>query len=60
MAIPPSSTDKLIDAIRIFDGKYRENELDSGVYNYIEKYSKSKGNSPNGLYCYNFCLNTSP
>ncbi len=44
----------------LLDGKYRENELDSGVYNYIEKYSKSKGNSPNGLYCYNFCLNTSP
>ena len=44
----------------LLDGKYRENELDSGVYNYIEKYSKSKGNSPNGLYCYNFCLHTSP
>ena len=44
----------------LLDGKYRENELDSGVYNYIEKYSKSNGNSPNGLYCYNFCLNTTP
>ena len=44
----------------ILDGKYRENEFDSGVYNYIEKYSKSNGNSSNGLYCYNFCLNTNP
>jgi hypothetical protein len=42
------------------DGKYRENELDAGVYNYIEKYNNSKGNSNDGLYTYNFCLNTSP
>tara|TARA_Y100000389_G_C17448558_1_gene513179 strand:- start:43 stop:1686 length:1644 start_codon:yes stop_codon:yes gene_type:complete len=44
----------------LLDGKYRETEFDAGVYNYIEKYSKSNGNSPNGLYCYNFSLNTNP
>jgi hypothetical protein len=44
----------------LLDGKYRETEFDAGVYNYIEKYSKSNGNSPNGLYCYNFCLKTNP
>jgi len=44
----------------LFDGKYREGELDSGIYKYIEKYSKSKGNSPEGIYCYNFCLDTDP
>ena len=43
----------------LFDGKYRENQLDSGVYNYIEKYNNSKGNSDDGLYTYNYCLNTS-
>jgi hypothetical protein len=44
----------------IFDGKYRENVLDSGVYNYIEKYKMSNGNSDDGLYIYNYCLNTNP
>uniref|UniRef100_A0A6C0HGU6 Major capsid protein N-terminal domain-containing protein n=1 Tax=viral metagenome TaxID=1070528 RepID=A0A6C0HGU6_9ZZZZ len=44
----------------LLDGKYRENSFDAGVYNYTEKYSKSLGSSPDGLYCYNFCLNTDP
>jgi hypothetical protein len=44
----------------LLDGKYRENEFDAGVFNYVEKYARSAGNSPDGLYCYNFNLNTSP
>lgn len=44
----------------LVDGKYRENVLPSGVLNYVEKYSKSNGNSPDGLYNYNFCLKTNP
>jgi len=44
----------------ILDGKYRENEFDAGVFNYIEKYVRTSGNSPDGLYCYNFNLQTSP
>jgi hypothetical protein len=44
----------------LLDGKYRENQFDSGVFNYIEKYARSVGNSPDGLYCYNFNLNTNP
>jgi len=45
----------------VFDGGYRENVLTSGVYEYIEKYSRSVGGcNIDGLYCYNFCLNTSP
>ena len=31
-----------------------------GVYDYVEKYVRTKGNAKDGLYCYNFCLNTSP
>ena len=42
------------------DGAYRENLLDAGIYNYIEKYIRSPGNGINGLYCYNFTLNTNP
>ncbi len=44
----------------IIDGKYREEPLDSGIFNYIEKYRNSQGNSDIGIYNYNFCLNTSP
>ena len=44
----------------LFNGEYRENTLESGIYNFVEKYTRTKGNAPSGLYCYNFCLNTSP
>jgi hypothetical protein len=42
------------------DGQYRENIQPAGVYNYVEKYTRTAGNAPIGLYCYNFGLNTSP
>jgi hypothetical protein len=51
--------DILISLGILFDGLYRENMQPAGVYNYIEKYVRTKGNAPSGLYCYNFCLNTS-
>ena len=44
----------------LLDGKYRENMMDVGVYNYIEKYVRTYGNGPNGQFCYNFCLSTNP
>ena len=44
----------------LMDGKYRENVFDAGIYNYVEKYVRTAGNSEDGLYCYNFCLNTNP
>ena len=50
----------LMDMAILIDGKYRENLLESGVFNYVEKYESSKGSNSEGLYCYNFCLNTSP
>jgi len=43
-----------------FDGKYRENDMEIGVYDYLEKYIKTNGSADNGLYCYNYCLNTNP
>jgi hypothetical protein len=42
----------------LLDGNYRENPQPAGVFNYIEKYTRTTGNAPDGLYCYNFCLNT--
>jgi hypothetical protein len=44
----------------VMNGDYRENILPEGVFNYIEKYIRTQGYAKNGLYCYNFCLNTSP
>lgn len=44
----------------LLNGDYRENLLISDVYNYIEKYTRTQGFADNYLYCYNFCLNTSP
>ena len=44
----------------LLDGSYRENLQPAGVFNYIEKYTRTSGNAPDGLYCYNFCMNTSP
>jgi len=40
----------------VFDGEYRENMQHSGVYNYIEKYTRTPSNGNNYLYCYNFSL----
>lgn len=44
----------------LFDGKYRENPLDEGVFNYVEKYTRTCGNAPEGLYFYNFGIKTNP
>jgi len=42
----------------VLDGSYRENVQPSGIFNYIEKYIRTSGNAPEGLYCYNFCINS--
>ena len=43
----------------LLNGSYRENMLESGVYNYVEKYIRTMGSAPFGLYVYNFGLNAS-
>lgn len=48
----------LLDLAILLDGKYRENMLEAGIYNNIEKYVRTSGNGPDGLYVYNFCLQT--
>jgi hypothetical protein len=57
---PANQKDIMQNWALLLDGKYRENQLDAGVFNYVEKYARSPGNAPDGLYCYNFCLNTNP
>jgi hypothetical protein len=44
----------------VIDGDYRENVMPRGIYDFVEKYTRTQGNAKDGLYCYNFCLNTSP
>lgn len=55
---PRNQKDIMLDCAISFDGKYRENTLDAGVYNLTEKLYKTPGNAKDGLYCYNFCMNT--
>lgn len=55
-----NSKNILISLGILFDGQYRENIQPAGVYNYIEKYVRTSSNAPDGLHCYNFCLNTNP
>jgi len=50
--------DILLTAGVVLDGDYREQSFSAGVFNYIEKYSRTPSNAKDGLYCYNFCLNT--
>ncbi len=55
---PRNQKEIMLDCAISFDGKYRENTLDAGVYNLTEKLYKTPGNAKDGLYCYNFCMNT--
>ena len=42
----------------LMGGVYREKVLDSGIFNYIEKYNRSTGGAKDGLYMYQFGLNS--
>ena len=44
----------------LFGPDYREISMPRGVYDYVEKYVRTEGFAGEGLFCYNFCLNTSP
>lgn len=44
----------------ICDGKYREQDMPSGVFDKIEKFSHYNGNSKDGLYHYSFAVNNDP
>ena len=44
----------------VIDGDYREYTFPKGLYDFVEKYTRTQGSAKDGLYCYYFCLNTSP
>jgi hypothetical protein len=52
--------DILITMGILLNGEYRENTLTRGIFDYVEKYTRTQGAAKEGLYCYNFCLNTDP
>jgi hypothetical protein len=59
--LAPQNQKEILETMAIvFNGDYRENVLEAGIYNYVEKYVRTKGSAKDGLYCYNFCLNTDP
>ena len=57
---PQNIKDILIGMGILLDGQYRENVLPVGIFNYIEKYTRTASVAPDGVYVYNFCLNSSP
>jgi len=57
---PQNQKGILISLAILFDGQYRENVQPAGVYSFIEKYLRTDGAAPAGLYVYNYCLNSSP
>ena len=44
----------------VIDGKYRENEFDAEIYEYLEKFRTSESKFTKGLYTYNFGMKTNP
>jgi hypothetical protein len=44
----------------LLNGSYRENTQLRGVFDYIEKYTRSSGGAPDGIYFYQFGLHTDP
>jgi hypothetical protein len=56
----PENQKEILNTMGILlNGEYRENNLTSGIFNYVEKYTRTPGSAGEGLYCYNFGLNTS-
>jgi len=59
--LAPQNQKEILETMAIvLNGDYRENVMEAGIYNYVEKYVRTRGSAKDGLYCYNFCLNTDP
>lgn len=60
-AIAPANQRSIMETMGIvLSGDYRENTFPRGIYDYVEKYVRTPGTAKEGLYCYNFCLQTDP
>ena len=48
----------LTDLALVIDGKYRETTHPACLYEYGEKWLRTKGNARDGIFCYNFCIDS--
>jgi hypothetical protein len=55
---PQNIHDILLSFAVVLNGEYRETPMPAGVFQFIEKYTRTSGFAPRGIYCYNFCLDT--
>ncbi len=54
----PENEKEILQTMAIlFEGMYRETEMDAGLLKYTESYAKSRGQM-DGMYYYNFCLSS--
>ncbi len=60
LAEPENIREILVDWGLFFNSTVREFELDNGIISWIDVYSRSEGSGLEGVYYYNFCLNSSP
>ena len=57
---PQNEKHILVDFGIQLDGKYRENVMPSGVFDFVEKFHRTNSFAKEGLYCYNFCIGNNP
>tara|TARA_A100001011_G_scaffold395924_2_gene492332 strand:- start:542 stop:2965 length:2424 start_codon:yes stop_codon:yes gene_type:complete len=55
-----NSKDILLNWGLYFNSTVRETVLDADIIAWVDRYSRSKGSGIDGVYYYNFCLNTDP
>lgn len=55
-----NSTNILLNWGLYFNSTVRETVLDADIVSWVDRYSRSKGSGIDGVYYYNFCLNTDP
>ena len=59
--VHPENINNILEEWSLYcDDRLRETTQKSGVLNLVEKYIRTPGNAKQGLYCYNFCLDTNP
>ena len=57
--VHPENVKEILEEWSLYcDDQLRETSHQAGVFNLVEKYIRTPGNAKQGLYCYNFCLDT--
>jgi hypothetical protein len=57
--LKPQNKKKIMQNMALMiDGEYREKALPAVFYEYAEKWLRTTGNARDGIYCYNFCIDS--